>query len=224
MLEYVTTSTAKHPENLVLWLHGLGADGNDFIGAVPPLASAGWPSSKFLFPHAPVRRVTLNDGMRMRAWFDLYGLDRFAKQDFDGILAMVDQLNELLNSQFSAGFRPERTFIAGFSQGAAMALALALTSTRTLGGAIALSGYLPIAEELESRLSPSNRAMPVFLGHGQLDAVVPLALGQLADSWLQSQGYAVEWQTFPIEHTVSMEELSALARWARAIFGGRDAH
>lgn len=213
MLEHLKIETGPAPQHSVVWLHGLGADGHDFEPIVPKLMRTGWPPLRFLFPHAPIRPITLNGGMHMRGWYDIPSLDLAARQDQDGILGSVAEVEALLEAELAAGIAPERLLLAGFSQGGAVALAAGLTQSRRLAGIVALSTYLPIADTVAARRSPAQHGLPVFFAHGRLDPIVPITLGRQSARQLESWGHPVEWRDYPMQHSVSAEEIGDLADW-----------
>ena len=197
----------------VIWLHGLGADGHDFVPIVPELKLPADLAVRFVFPHARMRPVTLNMGMRMRAWYDIKTLTAEGRADEEGIRESVALLEQFIAAERAAGIASERILIAGFSQGAAVALHGALRHAEPLGGILALSCYLPLQALLAGELVDANRATPIFMCHGQYDPVLPLALGVMACNWLRSSGYRVEWKEYPMQHQVSLPEIQDISRW-----------
>ena len=200
----------------VIWLHGLGADGNDFVPIVPELKLPAAPGIRFVFPHAPVRPVTLNMGMRMRAWYDIKTLTAEGRADEAGIRESVGRLDELIAAERALGIASQRIVIAGFSQGGALALHGALRHPEPLGGILALSCYLPLQALLADELAAANRQTPILMCHGQYDPVLPLALGVAACNWLRASGYRVEWKEYPMQHQVCGPEIQDVAVWLRA--------
>lgn len=217
-LECIERETGPQPTHAVIWLHGLGADGNDFVPLVPELVAADWPALRFIFPHAPIRPVTVNGGMRMRAWYDIKGLDIADKQDAEGIFASVAAVAALIARENARGVPTARIFLAGFSQGGAIALSAGLRHAEPLAGIIALSTYLPLAERVPAERSEANAAVPIFQGHGSLDPVVPLILGERSRNALRGLGYTVDWHAWPMAHQVCLEEILALRDWLGARF------
>jgi len=205
--------TGENPQHAVVWLHGLGADGHDFEPIVPQLTSASRRPVRFIFPHAPVRPVTVNGGMAMRAWYDILGVDIDRDQDMAGIHDSVRLIDAVLDEQIAAGVAPANLVLAGFSQGGAIALRCGLGRRESLAGLIGLSTYLVEAASLGDWASESGRSMPLFMGHGSQDPVVPMALGEASARRLQSAGYEVEWQTWPMPHAVCAEEVQAIDHW-----------
>jgi len=211
VLDSLEITTGDSPELSLLWLHGLGADGHDFEPIVPELGLT-FPV-RFVFPHAPVRAVTINGGMAMRAWYDILGFDRRAKEDAVGIRASAAAVAELIDREIERGMASERIVLAGFSQGGAIALHTALREPRPLAGVLALSTYLPLAASLASERSAANSGVPIFMAHGTGDTVLPLSLAETSRAALLALGYAVEWHAYPMAHSVSMEEISAIGAW-----------
>jgi len=197
----------------VVLLHGLGADGHDFESLVPELRLPECSRIRWVFPHAPVRAVTLNGGMRMRAWYDILGLDRRAAQDEAGIREAAATATTLVRREADRGVRSDRVVLAGFSQGGAIALFTGLRYPHRLAGVLALSTYLPLDTALAAEGHPANAAVPVFQAHGRFDDVVPLSLGQGTRELLSSQGYDVEWRTYPMAHSLCAEEVDDIRAW-----------
>ena len=200
----------------VIWLHGLGADGHDFVPIVPELKLPATPGVRFVFPHARVRPVTLNMGMRMRAWYDIKTLTAEGRADEEGLRDSIAVLAQCIATERAGGIASERIVIAGFSQGAAVALHGALRHAERLAGILALSCYLPLQAQLAGELSEANRSTPIFMCHGQQDPVLPLALGVMACNWLRSSGYRVEWKEYPMQHQVCLPEIQDISAWLRA--------
>ena len=200
----------------VIWLHGLGADGHDFVPIVPELKLPAVPGVRFVFPHARVRPVTLNMGMRMRAWYDIKTLTAEGRADEDGLRESIAVLAQCIAAERAGGIASERIVIAGFSQGAAVALHGALRHAERFAGILALSCYLPLQAQLAGELSEANRSTPILMCHGQQDPVLPLALGVMACNWLRSSGYRVEWKEYAMQHQVCLPEIQDIAAWLRA--------
>ncbi len=213
LLECVQTETAANPRFSVIWLHGLGADGNDFGPIVPELVAREWPSIRFLFPHAPKRPITINGGMSMRAWYDITGMEIAQKQDEAGIRASIVHIEALIARENARGIPTSRIFLAGFSQGAAMVLSGGLRHAEPLAGIIALSGYLPLDKQLAAERAAANAKVPIFIAHGSMDPVVPQPLGLLSRDFLRNLGYNVEWHSYPMAHQVCAEEIADLRAW-----------
>ncbi len=216
LLPAVETETAANPVYSIIWLHGLGADGHDFAPIVPELVAPEWPAIRFVFPHAPVRPVTINNGMAMRAWYDIYGFDLLSRQDETGTRESIMQLEALIAREQERGVPSERILLAGFSQGGAIALAAGLRHAQKLAGIIALSTYLPIAHTLAAERNAVNAGVPIFWGHGTYDPVVALQRGVDSRAALEALGYQVDWHTYPMAHAVCPEEIADLRRWIGA--------
>src|SRR5690606_3102419 len=204
--------TAPRPDAAVLWLHGLGADGHDFDPIVPELRLPRELRLRFVFPHAPVRPVTLNAGMRMRAWYDILQLGG-GPEDEAGIRASQAALERLVAEQARDGIAPGRIVLAGFSQGGAIALQTALRHPSRLAGVLALSTYLPLASTLEAERAPANASVPIFMAHGLYDDIIPLARAEQSRERLRALGYPVEWHAYPMPHSVCAEEIGDIARF-----------
>ena len=215
-LPCVEIETAPNPRHAIIWLHGLGADGNDFAPIVPELVDRAWPPLRFVFPHAPVRAVTINGGMRMRAWYDIRGVAIADKQDEAGIRASIAQLDELIAREAGRGVAAANVILAGFSQGGAIALAGGLRHAARLAGIVALSTYLPLDALTAHERHAANAGLAIFMGHGSADQVVPQALGQLSRDALEAFGHAVEWHSYPMAHSVCAEEIVHLRAWIGA--------
>ena len=216
----VEVETAPDPQWSVIWLHGLGADGHDFEPIVPELVEDDWPALRFVFPHAPVRAVTINGGVPMRAWYDILGLEIAQRQDEAGVRASVAFVQQLIARENARGVPSARIVVAGFSQGGAIALAAGLRHPEPLAGVVALSTYLPVAESTAAARSDANRALPVFMAHGSLDPVVGHALGLMSKGFLENLGYRVDWHSYSMPHSVCAEEIEDLARWLTRRFDG----
>ena len=218
LLEVIEEETGPDPRWSVVWLHGLGADGHDFVPLVPELVRPNWPALRFVFPHAPVRAVTINAGMRMRAWYDIRGMDLANRADAEGVAVSTAQVGALLDREQARGIPPERTFLAGFSQGGAIVLAAGLRRTRPLAGLIALSTYLPMsADTTRETLSPQATSQPVFLAHGDADPVVPVQAGHAAQTILGELGFDVTWRTYAMPHAVCPDEIRDLGDWLERV-------
>jgi len=219
-LQTVEHETGPAPTWAVLWLHGLGADGNDFAPIVPELVRKDWPALRFVFPHAPVRPVTINNGMSMRAWYDIVSLDagRMAdRADAAGVNQSVAQVEALIARERERGIAPDRIVLAGFSQGGAVALAAGLRRSQPLAGVVALSTYLPLSTAalagLDASVSAAARQQPVFMAHGQFDPVVPFAAGQASAARLRALGFDIDWHHYPMAHQVCAEQIRDLGDW-----------
>ena len=215
-LEVIEIETGKAPAASVIWLHGLGADGNDFVPIVHELTLSRAPDIRFIFPHAPMQPVTINNGYVMRAWYDIkFGdLEGRAKQaDENGVRASQAAIGELVRHEVERGIHIGKIVLAGFSQGGAIALQTGLRYPEKLAGIMALSTYLPLAETLAAEASAENRATPIFMAHGTQDAVVPYAMASRSKEVLAQHGYDVEWHDYPMPHSVCLEEIRDISAW-----------
>lgn len=220
MLETVEQQTRPKPAWTVLWLHGLGADGHDFAPIVPELLRPDWPGIRFVFPHAPVRPVTINNGLPMRAWYDIRNLSIEQRADEDGLRASIAEVDALIARERDRGVPASRLLLVGFSQGGALALASGLRREAAVAGIACLSGYLPMAELTASELTPAGRATPVFLGHGRQDPVVAMSLGTRTRAALEGWKIPVTWRDYPMAHSVCADEVRDLGDWMALRFSG----
>ena len=218
-LDCVEIDPPVKPKAVVLWLHGLGADGHDFEPIVPELKLPPELPVRFVFPHAPERAVTINMGMKMRAWYDILEMDVRRRVDTDNIRESARYLNKLILREIRYGMPPERIVIAGFSQGGVISLHAALRHPDRLAGILALSTYLPTADSLEKEASDANRDIPIMMAHGAYDPVIPIGNGKAAHKTLSDLGYRVEWFEYPMQHEVCLEEIGAIRAWLVKILG-----
>jgi phospholipase/carboxylesterase len=209
--------TGANPRAAMIVMHGLGADGNDFVPICEMLQLDAVGPVRFVFPNAPVRPVTINNGYRMRAWYDILGFGGASREDEDGLRASQAIVDGLVAQQVAAGIPASRIVLAGFSQGCAMALMAGLRHRQRLAGIAGLSGYLPLAGLTAAERSDANRDVPVFLAHGQRDEIITLTRAMASRDALVALGYAVQWQEYPMEHTVSVEEVADLGRWLQRV-------
>jgi phospholipase/carboxylesterase len=212
LLETIEIETGERPDAAVIWLHGLGADAHDFEPIVPELRLPQRLALRFVFPHAPIRPVTLNQGMRMRAWYDILQLGG-GREDDPGIRASQKSLDNLIAREGARGIAPARIVLAGFSQGGAIALQTALRSGERLAGTLALSTYLPLAPTLAAERSAANRDLPIFMAHGSQDPMIPIDRARASRDALAALGYPVEWREYPMPHSVCPDEISDIAAW-----------
>jgi len=215
--EAVEVETGRAPAAAVIWLHGLGADGHDFEPIVPELVTPGERALRFVFPHAPIRPVTLNGGYAMRAWYDIAALDRRAPEDESGIRASQAAIETLIRRENARGIASERIVLAGFSQGGAMALFTGTRYAQPLAGIMGLSCYQALAHRFDAERAAANQSTPVFMAHGTQDPVIAAALGEEACRQLQAAGYAVEWHTYSMAHAVCPQEVADIALWLRRV-------
>ncbi len=214
--ECVEVTTGADPVGSIIWLHGLGADGYDFEPIVPELRLPAGLPLRFVFPHAPVRPVTINGGMAMRAWYDIVSLDAEGRADAAGVRESTALLEGLVAREIERGTDEDRIVIAGFSMGGAIAINTALTTKRKLAGLMALSTYLPIAAEADR--STSSRDLPVFMGHGTFDPMVLHAWGKATADKLREIGFTIEWHDYPMAHAVCPEEIRDIREWLLKAF------
>ena len=219
ILAHITLESGKNPQYCTIWLHGLGADGHDFV----PVAEAlNLPvAMRYVFPHAPHRPVSINGGFPMRAWYDISETDLSSdfsasariRQDEAGIRDSHASIEAVIDAQIANGISAQHIFLAGFSQGGAIALHTALRSTRPLAGVLALSTYLPLADSAQAEATSCSRNTPIFIAHGSLDAIVPIEMGSASRDALQALGYGIEWHEYPMQHTVTDRELRDIEAW-----------
>ena len=212
----VEVTTGENPVGSVIWLHGLGADGHDFEPIVPELHLPAELPLRFVFPHAPVRPVTINGGMAMRAWYDIISLDAEGRADAAGVHESTAILEELIAREIERGITADKIVIAGFSMGGAIAINTALHTKENLAGMMALSTYLPLPSEVEG--SEGSRDLPVFMAHGSFDPMLPMQWGKLSAERLSETGFTVEWHEYPMVHAVSPEEIRDIREWLIRIY------
>ncbi len=212
-LECVELQTHPDPTASIIWLHGLGADGFDFVPVVRTLQGLGAPPARYVFPHAPMRPVTVNSGYVMRAWYDIRGAQIDRLEDESGIRQSQAQIEALIAREQQRGFARSRIALAGFSQGGAITLQVGLRQREPLAAMVALSSYLPLAASAGAEQAAEARSTPIFMGHGRDDSVVPLARGQASRDALLALGHRVQWHEYAIPHSVSEEEIEDLARF-----------
>lgn len=215
VLQYLERETAPNPTHAVIWLHGLGADGHDFEPLVPALGITS--PTRFIFPHAPVRPVTINGGMAMRAWYDILTPAMVHQEDEAGILTSEQMIIDLIKRENARGIASDNIVLAGFSQGCAMTLHIGLRYPKKLAGLIGLSGYLPLADRAAPHWQAVNQQTPIFLAHGTQDPVVVLERGQSTERLLVSHGYEVQWHTYPMPHSVCPQEVSDIAQFLNGL-------
>jgi phospholipase/carboxylesterase len=222
-LETIQIETAPHPTAAIIVLHGLGADGNDFVPIAQELNLSAIGPVRFVFPHAPIRPVTVNGGYEMRAWYDIYGAELtpggLKKEDEAGLRASQQAVEEVIAAQVASGIPASRIVLAGFSQGCAMTLMTGLRHADKLAGLVGLSGYLPLAAHTAAERSPANAATPIFLVHGRQDPVIALARATDSRDALVALGYAVEWHDYPMPHSVCAQEVADWNAWLVRVLG-----
>jgi phospholipase/carboxylesterase len=219
LLPRIELESAPNPRAAVIWLHGLGADGNDFAGLVPELDLTGCPAIRFIFPHAPSIPVTINAGYVMPAWYDILGVNLVNRQDAAGIQKSERDIVALIDNEVARGIAYEHIVLAGFSQGCAMALHTGLRLPHRLAGIMALSGYLPLADRYPSERLPANAHTPIFMAHGTQDPVVVLARGEESRDALAALGHPVQWHTYPMQHAVHPREVADISAFLKQVLG-----
>jgi phospholipase/carboxylesterase len=216
LLEALEIESAPSPTGAVIWLHGLGADGYDFVDIVPMLGLKAVPT-RFVFPHAPMRPVTINGGAVMRAWYDVRGDAGVRREDEAGVRESQQQIEALIAREKTRGVPAGRIVLAGFSQGGAMALQTGLRHPERLAGIMALSCFLPLTDKVAAEAAPANRDVPIFMAHGTNDPLIPLARARHAYDLLTSLVYRIEWHEYPIPHSVSPAEIRDISAWLQRI-------
>lgn len=214
----ILNTSQSAPDAAVIWLHGLGADGHDFEAIVPALQLPPTLAIRFIFPHAPMIPVTINNGYVMRAWYDILAMDIGSKQDEAGVRQSQAALTKMIDQQIDQGIASNRIVLAGFSQGGAVILQTGLLYDKPLAGLMALSTYLPLAATLEAEKSSANQAVPIFMAHGDSDPVVKPELAYRSRARLEQQGYTVEWKEYhQLQHGVSEQEIEDISRWLQKV-------
>jgi phospholipase/carboxylesterase len=217
LLEAVELQTTPNPGASVIWLHGLGADGYDFVPVVRELEALGAPPARYVFPHAPMMPVTINGGYVMRAWYDILGTDLVRREDEAGIRASQAAVERLIEREVARGTPPARIVLAGFSQGGAITLQTGLRQPQPLAGLVALSCYLPLADTFEAERAAASAQVPIFLAHGNADPIVPVARGAASRDRLTALGHPVQWHEYPMPHSVCAEEIRDIAAFLQAV-------
>lgn len=217
LLEHVQIETSDNPEVAVIWLHGLGADGHDFVPIVRELDLAGLPGIRFIFPHARTMPVTINNGYVMRAWYDITGAELVRREDEAGLRASQREVEAFIAREKARGIPASRIILAGFSQGCAMTIQAGLRHPETLAGMICLSGYVPLADKLGAERTQESLATPIFMAHGRHDNVVPFSRAQSSRELLVALGYQVEWHEYTMQHSVCLEEVQDLSTFFRKV-------
>jgi phospholipase/carboxylesterase len=220
LLETIEVETGKNPTAAVIWMHGLGADANDFVPVVSELGLDGTPAVRFVFPNAPMRPVTINNGYVMRAWYDVSFGDLEGKSrraDEQGVRESQAQIGALIEREITRGISSKNILLSGFSQGGAIALHTGLRYPKKLGGVMALSTYLPLADSLPQEGTAENKTVPIFMAHGVFDPVVPLVMGAGSMTYLIGLGYAVDWRQYPMQHSVCAQEIGDIGAWLRKV-------
>jgi phospholipase/carboxylesterase len=217
LLDAIEVATGPAPRASVIWMHGLGADGHDFEPIVGELVTAHERAVRFIFPHAPLRAVTVNGGYTMRAWYDIVSLGTHVQEDLEGLRGARTQIEALINRELERGVMHEHIALVGFSQGGALALYTGTRFAHRLAGIVGLSCYLPAADRLSQEHSQASLATPIFMAHGSQDPLVLPDYGERSRRALERSGYKVAWHLYPMPHTVSPEEIAELASWLRRV-------
>jgi phospholipase/carboxylesterase len=216
-LKSVELVTAPNPTVSIIWMHGLGADGNDFVPIVKELDLEGCPGIRFVFPHAPMLEVTINGGRLMPAWFDISSSEFGRDDDEKSVRSSQADINALIEREKERGIATDKILIAGFSQGCAMTFQTGLRHPEKLGGLIGLSGYLPLEDSFEAERSEANKTIPIYYGHGRGDQVIPVTRAQHSLALLQKHGYDVEWHEYDMPHSVCMEEINDISNFLKRV-------
>lgn len=217
LLPCIENTTGPIPTAAVIWLHGLGADGNDFAAIVPELDLRSCPAIRFVFPNAPKIPVTINGGYVMPAWYDILGTETQRREDEGGIRQSALAIEALVQREMARGIAPEKIVLAGFSQGCAMVLHTGLRYPKRLGGIMALSGYLPIADKLAAEKHAANQNTPIYMAHGVADPMIVLSRAEASRDALAGQGYAVQWHTYPMPHSVHPQEIRDIGLFLQSV-------
>jgi len=217
LLEAIQIETGPNPTASVIWMHGLGADGGDFVPIVREMNLSGCPPIRFIFPHAPMMPVTINNGYVMPAWYDLLGVDLVSRQDEAGLRKSQTSIEQLIAQEKSRGIASDRIVIAGFSQGCAMTLQVGLRQPEKLAGLLCLSGYVPLQTTVTTERQHANQDTPIFMAHGRADPIVPIDRAEKSRDFLTSLGYTVEWHEYAMQHSVCPEEVDDMGKWFRKV-------
>ena len=217
LLETIELDSAPNPTVSIIWMHGLGADGNDFVPLVKELDLRGCPGIRFIFPSAGTMPVTINNGYVMRAWYDILVSDLVRREDETGLRASQQQIEALIEREKARGIPASRIILAGFSQGCAMTLQTGLRHPEPLAGLMCLSGYLPLADKTALERTPASLQTPIFMAHGTADPVVPIARAQQSRDLLTGMGYKVEWHEYMMQHSLCQEEIDAIGAWLKKV-------
>jgi len=217
LLDCIEIETGPEPRHAIIWMHGLGADGNDFAPLVPELGLRDLPPIRFVFPHAPVRPVSINNGMAMRAWYDIYPPQGIPREDETGLRQSQRAIQALIARENERGVATENIVLAGFSQGCAMTLMTGLRLDRKLAGMVCLSGYLPLAQLTAAERHPANQDTPIFLAHGTQDPMIVLPRAEATRRALVDMDYRVIWKTYVMPHSVCMDEIHDIAAFLRQV-------
>ena len=217
LLETIQLETTPNPTVSIIWMHGLGADGNDFVPIVRELDLKGLPGIRFVFPHAPTMPVTINNGYVMRSWYDILTTDLPKREDEAGLRKAQAWIDQLIEQEKSRGIPANRIILAGFSQGCAMTFQTGLRYPEKLAGLLCLSGYTPLADKIAAERSPANQDTPIFMAHGRGDSVIQILRAEQSRDLLKSLGYNVEWHEYMMPHSVCEEEIDDISAWLKQV-------
>jgi phospholipase/carboxylesterase len=217
LLEHIQVETNDNPEIAIIWMHGLGADGNDFVPMVRELDLAGLPGIRFIFPHAKTMPVTINNGYVMRSWYDISGLELTRREDENGLRASQQDVEAFIAREKARGIPASRIVLAGFSQGCAMAIQTGLRQPEKLAGLLCLSGYVPLSAKLATERTEAGKSTPIFMAHGRYDNVVPFNRAEASRDLLVSLGYALEWHEYAMQHSLCLEEVQDISAWLKKV-------
>ncbi|MRW94835.1 carboxylesterase [Duganella sp. FT80W] len=217
LLQTIEKETGANPSVAIIWMHGLGADANDFVPMLHELDLAGLPAIRFIFPNADTMPVTVNGGYVMRAWYDIVATDLGRQEDEGGLRASQAKIEALIARENARGIPNERIILAGFSQGCAMTLQTGLRQTKPLAGMLCLSGYVPIAPKAAAEHTPESKTTPIFLVHGRMDPVIPIARATASRDLLLQWGYNVEWHEYAMQHSLCQEEVQHISAWLKKV-------
>jgi phospholipase/carboxylesterase len=217
LLEHIQIETNDHPDIAIIWMHGLGADGNDFVPMVRELDLDGLPGIRFIFPHAKTMPVTINNGYVMRSWYDIAGLELERREDENGLRASQKDIEAFIEREKARGIPASRIILAGFSQGCAMTIQTGLRHPEQLAGLLCLSGYVPLSAKLATERTDASKSTPIFMAHGRYDNVVPFNRAEASRDLLVSLGYQLEWHEYAMQHSLCLEEVQHISAWLKKV-------
>ncbi len=217
LLEHIQIETNDNPDIAIIWMHGLGADGNDFVPMVRELDLDGLPGIRFIFPHAKTMPVTINNGYVMRSWYDIAGLEAARREDENGLRASQKDIEAFIEREKARGIPASRIILAGFSQGCAMAIQTGLRHPEQLAGLLCLSGYVPLSAKLATERTDASKSTPIFMAHGRYDNVVPFNRAEASRDLLVSLGYQLEWHEYAMQHSLCLEEVQHISAWLKKV-------
>ena len=217
LLEHIQIETNDHPDIAIIWMHGLGADGNDFVPMVRELDLDGLPGIRFIFPHAKTMPVTINNGYVMRSWYDITGLELGRREDENGLRASQKDIEAFIEREKARGIPASRIILAGFSQGCAMTIQTGLRHPEPLAGLLCLSGYVPLSANVATECTDASKSTPIFMAHGRYDNVVPFNRAEASRDLLVSLGYQLEWHEYAMQHTLCLEEVQHISAWLKKV-------